>query len=306
MEKGKKQSITLMVIPHDGKAIRSIEINIIALLGIVIGGIVIIFGFIFSTYGFVNVNAELNQNRLYVKKQEENTRKSLESLQKTVDVSKKFSTELDKTSTLLGMPPKSATTKEKDGDFSKVFSASSNTSDITVAQPLTVLLSNLKDNIPILENFNKYLMSKKNLMRELPVSWPIPGAQVTMEWGPNIHPIYGSWYIHKGIDFAALTGTPIYSVADGVVIGAGYDPGHGLNVYVSHKYGFKTHYSHMSSIKVVKGQEVGQGQRLGNVGSTGLTTGPSLHFELYLGGELIDPGVYLRTFNTYSRPQGNR
>jgi murein DD-endopeptidase MepM/ murein hydrolase activator NlpD len=95
--------------------------------------------------------------------------------------------------------------------------------------------------------------------------------------------------MHAGIDFAAPYGSPIYAVTDGVVSYAGRHGGHGNYVRLEHGHGLATGYGHMSRIAAAPGQRVRQGQVIGYVGSTGLSTGPHLHYELYRNGQTVNP-----------------
>ena len=117
---------------------------------------------------------------------------------------------------------------------------------------------------------------------------PVPG-RVTSNYGLRMHPILGYARMHRGLDFRASYGTPILAVADGVVARAGRAGGYGNQVRLSHANGLSTSYSHMSRIAIAPGSRVRQGQVIGYVGSTGLSTGPHLHFETYRNGATINP-----------------
>jgi murein DD-endopeptidase MepM/ murein hydrolase activator NlpD len=95
--------------------------------------------------------------------------------------------------------------------------------------------------------------------------------------------------MHKGIDFGAHYGQPIVAVADGRVTGAGWAGGYGQQVRLAHAGGMGTSYSHMSRIVAAPGSFVRQGQLIGYVGSSGLSTGPHLHFETYRNGVAVNP-----------------
>jgi hypothetical protein len=95
--------------------------------------------------------------------------------------------------------------------------------------------------------------------------------------------------MHAGLDFAARHGTPIYAVTDGRVDYAGWHGGHGKYVRLRHDGGLASGYAHMSRVAVASGQAVRRGQVIGYVGSTGLSTGPHLHYELYRNGATINP-----------------
>ncbi|HUD91561.1 M23 family metallopeptidase [Sphingobium sp.] len=120
------------------------------------------------------------------------------------------------------------------------------------------------------------------------LSAPVAG-RMSSGYGQRRHPILGYTRMHAGIDFAARYGSPIYAVTDGVVAFAGRHGGHGNYVRIQHGGGLATGYAHMSRIAAVAGQRVRRGQVIGYVGSTGLSTGPHLHYELYRGGATVNP-----------------
>jgi murein DD-endopeptidase MepM/ murein hydrolase activator NlpD len=117
---------------------------------------------------------------------------------------------------------------------------------------------------------------------------PVPG-RITSGYGSRRHPILGYRRMHAGIDFKASYGSPIYAVTDGTVQFAGRHGGHGNYVKLSHGGGLGTGYAHMSRISVSNGQRVRRGQVIGYVGSTGLSTGPHLHYEMYRNGATVNP-----------------
>ncbi len=118
---------------------------------------------------------------------------------------------------------------------------------------------------------------------------PVPGA-LTSGFGMRRHPILGYMRMHAGIDFKASYGTPIVAVTDGRVSSAGRAGGCGIAVRIEHGGGLSTRYCHMSRMAVNSGMGVRRGQVIGYVGSTGLSTGPHLHYEMYRGGRMINPG----------------
>lgn len=118
---------------------------------------------------------------------------------------------------------------------------------------------------------------------------PVPGA-LTSGFGMRRHPILGYMRMHAGIDFKASYGTPIVAVTDGRVSSAGRAGGCGIAVRIEHGGGLSTRYCHMSRMAVNAGMGVRRGQVIGYVGSTGLSTGPHLHYEMYRGGRMINPG----------------
>jgi murein DD-endopeptidase MepM/ murein hydrolase activator NlpD len=114
-------------------------------------------------------------------------------------------------------------------------------------------------------------------------------GRVTSSYGMRRHPILGYKRMHSGIDFGGGYGAPIYAVSDGTVTVAGRTGGFGNYVKLNHGGGLGTGYGHMSRIAVRAGQHVSRGQVLGYIGSSGLSTGPHLHYELYRNGHAVNP-----------------
>ncbi len=125
----------------------------------------------------------------------------------------------------------------------------------------------------------------------LPVTGPISSG-----FGWRVHPITGERKLHKGVDFAVATGTPIFAAADGVVTYAGWtDDGYGNVVELRHENGAVTLYAHANKVYVSQGQIVNKGQAIAEVGTTGRSTGPHLHFEVQPDGKTaVDPMDYLQ------------
>jgi len=126
------------------------------------------------------------------------------------------------------------------------------------------------------------------------LSSPVPGAQVTSGFGPRRHPVLGNVRMHDGVDFGAPSGTPIRAAAAGTVVFAGVRGGYGNTVIIDHGNSLATLYAHQSRLSVVEGSPVTAGQTIGAVGSTGLSTGPHLHFETRVAGVPVNPLLYLQ------------
>ncbi len=127
---------------------------------------------------------------------------------------------------------------------------------------------------------------RKTLMRT-----PIDGARLSSRFGMRKHPVLGYSRQHKGVDFAAPRGTPIYAAGDGVIESAGRNGGYGKYLRIRHNSAYKTAYAHMTRIAkgMRRGKRVRQGQIIGYVGSTGRSTGPHLHYEVLRGGRQVNP-----------------
>ena len=135
--------------------------------------------------------------------------------------------------------------------------------------------------------FNK---DGKNVKKSI-LKTPLDGARLSSNFGMRKHPILGYNKMHKGVDFAAPTGTPIYAGGNGVIEFIGNNGGYGKYIRIRHNNEYKTAYGHMSGFKkgLSKGLRVNQGEIIGYVGSTGRSTGPHLHYEIIFQNEQINP-----------------
>lgn len=111
-------------------------------------------------------------------------------------------------------------------------------------------------------------------------------------YGLRIDPIYKTTKFHEGMDFSASIGTPIYATGNGTVTKAGWQSGYGRIVKINHGYGYETWYAHMNKIDVRVGQKVVRGEVIGEVGNTGKSTGPHLHYEVHVKGRVVNPVNY--------------
>jgi murein DD-endopeptidase MepM/ murein hydrolase activator NlpD len=122
---------------------------------------------------------------------------------------------------------------------------------------------------------------------------PLDAARISSGFGMRRHPILGYSRMHQGVDFAAPTGTPVYAAGDGRIASAGTRGGYGTTIVINHTGGTSTLYAHLSAIQrgLRPGAAVRQGQVIGRVGSTGMSTGPHLHFEVRRNDRAVNPAV---------------
>lgn len=137
--------------------------------------------------------------------------------------------------------------------------------------------------------------NKADMLASIPAIMPIARGtdRLVSGFGYRIHPIFKRLRMHTGVDFAAPTGTPIFATGNGVIVRAEHDhSGYGLMVKIDHGFGYRTLYAHLSKISVRVGQRVSRGEVLGLVGSTGLSVGPHLHYEVIRNGRTVNPVSY--------------
>lgn len=125
---------------------------------------------------------------------------------------------------------------------------------------------------------------------------PLDGARISSGFGRRSHPVLGYNRMHQGIDFAAPTGTPVYAAGDGTIASAKREGGYGLIVRITHPSGVQTRYAHLSRFgrSVRAGQRIRQGAVIGYVGSTGMSTGPHLHYEIAVNGRAVNPAQHVQ------------
>ena len=130
----------------------------------------------------------------------------------------------------------------------------------------------------------------------IPSIYPVnpKNVQITSPFGARFHPIRQTIVFHEGIDLAGPAGQPVYATGDGVVESTEVNfSGYGNVIVIDHGFGYKTRYAHLKEIKVTQGQVVIRGDRIGTLGSSGLSTGPHLHYEVIYRGTQINPWIFL-------------
>ncbi len=139
----------------------------------------------------------------------------------------------------------------------------------------------------------RFYQTERSFFLEIGFRIPLPEGKLTSSYGWRHSPIDGHDRMHQGVDLSAPLGTPVMAARDGVVVTVGNDPSLGLRIIIDHDGGLRTIYGHLESASVVLNQSVRSGTIIGAVGSTGLSTGPHLHFEIRLSGKTRDPSAYI-------------
>lgn len=137
--------------------------------------------------------------------------------------------------------------------------------------------------------------NQKDRLKHIPSIQPVPDKylrHIASGYGTRIDPIYGTARFHAGMDFSSNIGTPVYVTGDGTVTLADWKQGYGKCIIVDHGYGYETLYAHLNDYKVRAGQKVTRGEQIGEVGNTGKSTGPHLHYEVHVKGQPDNPAKY--------------
>ena len=131
------------------------------------------------------------------------------------------------------------------------------------------------------------------IVKILPLAAPLDEFSIRSGFGARVDPLTGKRAFHPGVDLTAPYRTPVYSTAPGTVTFAGVEGGYGRTVEIDHGHGIVTRFAHLHRISVARGQRVGAHHRLGELGSTGRSTGPHLHYEVLVNDDPVDPEKFL-------------
>lgn len=183
------------------------------------------------------------------------------------------------------------------GSFSNLYDFLNSSENISLGKTLQVIDDAERKFEIYKQNYNeikKALELNKEMASALPALKPVNGnIGENSGYGNRLHPILGIWKFHSGLDIQAPEGTPVVASGGGKVVFVGYNQGYGKVVEIDHGYGYKTKYAHLSQYFVLEGDDVKRGDLIGKVGSTGLSTGPHLHYEVIVNGETKDPMLFM-------------
>jgi len=292
-----RQKVTIMLVPHSEKRILNLQISffgLAAFLVVILGAA----GFLtYSSIGYGDVVGKLVGKSDALKTTQADLDAIRDSTARLVKAARSFQAALDSTLSGIGINGQADASARADGDLAAFFSPSEiGSGRLREAAEIERVSGYLERSVKPLNELGDTIEAQGGILSEIPNIWPIKGGigHISMYYGQNENPIYGSWYIHKGIDLSTFrSGDPILATADGKVVTVAYDISLGNYIVIEHKHGFLTRYAHMSAFKVQKGAVVKQGQIIGYIGNTGLSTGPHLHYEVHLGTETIDPLRFL-------------
>jgi len=298
---------TLVFVPYSGKKVYNLHISILSVFCflIIISGIIGAF-FWYSSSSSSNVYSASNRDgRL------RDTQASLDQMRDETALllreARNFQNALSSVFRALGINNSNNLSQNTAGDLSSLIGISERPEgllrEVDEIRQLSLYLSQSVE--PILE-IGSLLDSQSALLTEIPSIWPVRGGMgnITMYFGQNIHPIYGQWHIHRGIDIATYrSGDPVIATADGQVVTVEHVFDYGNYVLIRHKHGYYTRYAHLLRPNVQVGQRVQQGEVIGYIGSSGISTGPHLHYEVHIGSDVVDPYRYI-TIRTNLTRQG--
>lgn len=184
-------------------------------------------------------------------------------------------------------------------DFRTLFGVKSKTTVLESADPedtgsldMEMLREQIEASMRSVTDIRKYIAEQKDLYLSTPAGWPVSGP-LSSRYGSRLHPVLDERRFHTGVDISVPTGNPVKTTANGIVSFAGWAENSGIVVVIEHGHGFSTAYAHNRKALVTVGQRVVRGDPVALSGSTGISTGPHVHYEIWKNGRHIDPAGFL-------------
>lgn len=292
-----RQKLTIMLIPHTEKKVINIQLSFFAVGGILTGVALVFLAFVFSAARFSDTANKLQTRSSDLASTQASLAEIRGQTKELIIAARRFDSALS--GSLGGAAPKDSSSPSAPAQpvsLSSTFTSGSPKSEASrEVEALQRVTSYLQTSVTPLKSLNSLLQSNNAVLTEIPNIWPLRGAaHLSMYYGQNENPFTGQWFLNKGVDISSYrTGDAVLSTADGSVSALGFDPTMGNYIVVQHNHGFVTRYGHLMAFRVAKGQKVTQGQIIGLLGGTGLTTGPYLHYEVHLGSGVVDPVKFL-------------
>ena len=296
---------TIVFVPHSEKKVYNLHVTILSVccFFLVVFGVIGAFFFYGTTYNGAIYSMASKEGRL------RDTQASLDQFRDETALllreARNFESVLSDVMSALGLTSKSNISQNASGDLSSFLGIRETPEGLLQeVDNIRRLSAYLSQAVEPIKEIGVLLDSQSALLTEIPSIWPVRGGlgEITMFFGQNIHPMTGMYYIHKGIDIATYrAGDPVVATADGQVVTVEYAYDFGNYVIVRHKHGYYTRYAHLQSSRVSVGQRVQQGALIGFIGSTGISTGPHLHYEVHIGSDVVDPYRYITIRSNMSR-----
>ena len=189
--------------------------------------------------------------------------------------------------------------KQAEKDFRKLFSLKSKSAVLESADPgdsgsldMEVLREQIEAAMQSVSEIRGYIAEQKDIHLATPLGWPVAGT-ISSPYGYRNHPVREERKFHTGVDLSVPSGSEVKATADGIVSFAGWTENSGIVVVVEHGHGFSTAYAHNRKALARIGQRIARGDAIAMSGSTGLSTGPHVHYEIWRGGRHADPAGFL-------------
>jgi len=299
-----KKKYTIMILPDETTRVRKYRVPRTMVRGVLVILAVFVLGLgylITDYYGVKKMVAELDRLRLEARQQQQQLvtfAKSFDDLQSEMTRLRQFDMKLRVMADLDGVvyPEQIMGIGGENPEPFNPLEGELSFQDHTIISSMNRSLDRLMTEVNIQERsfqeLVEYLEDQKSLLASTPAIWPVKGW-LTSTFGYRSSPFTGRRELHKGLDIATRSGTPVIAPADGLVVFAGREGGFGNMVVIDHGYGITTRYGHNSSLEVKLGQKVKRGDMIARVGNTGRSTGPHVHYEVAVNGVSVNPSRYI-------------
>ena len=300
-----KKSFTLMVIPDHDAPVKRYTIQRSWLVQVGMGFMLVAGLAAGASIHYLQVAADASENRilreenLTLRSQLKSVRERIEHIGSTLDRVERFDQKL-RAVTLLSDPQRNLAMGPTEPEAGTAAPATDTQfTQLTTTDTPKVLLGRL-DRLSAeatrqelsLQDLQAYFQDQKSLLASTPSVWPARGW-VTSDFGQRLDPYTADRVTHAGLDIAAPHGKEVSAPSDGTVVFAGLEGGYGNVLVIDHGYGIKTRYGHLSKILVKAGDRVKRGSAIANVGNTGRSTGPHLHYEVRVNGVPQNPRKFI-------------
>jgi murein DD-endopeptidase MepM/ murein hydrolase activator NlpD len=266
--------VTIMLIPHDGKSSINIKVPSIGVVTSVIlwlVGSIYVLSIAVDTMKYYDMKNKLN---FYAGQFIE--------LKSTISTLKKAESDFKR---LLTLGNRDKILENVDSKITM--------HDAGSIDDMEALKNQIKNTMETVSDIKDFLKEQKNVYVSTPKGWPVLG-RITSDFGNRESPRHGGIEFHSAIDISVPTGTPVRATADGIVTFAGWSGGNGNLVAVEHGLGYSTFYAHNTSNAVRVGQRIKRGDIISYSGSTGNSTGPHLHYEVWHNGKAVNPMEFVK------------
>jgi murein DD-endopeptidase MepM/ murein hydrolase activator NlpD len=296
------ESFTLIVVPDRQAEVRRFRLRRVwiiqaivaaAVVTVITGGLVFHYA---SVVGEAGENPALRDENLKLKSEISVIREQLSHVQGTLDRVERFDQKL-RAITLLSDPQRNLAMGPTEpvaapGTENQFLRSAGQESPQALLTKLDKLSAEATRQEQSLQELQAYFSGQKSLLASVPSVWPTRGW-VTSDFGSRVDPYTSERVMHAGIDIAGVHGKEIIAPSDGTVVFAGLEGGYGNVVVIDHGYGIKSRYGHLASIKVKPGERVKRGDLIANMGNTGRSTGPHLHYEVRVNGIAQNPRKFI-------------
>jgi murein DD-endopeptidase MepM/ murein hydrolase activator NlpD len=288
---------TVVFVPHSEKRVYNYHISVLSIICFLLVAGAILGAFLWYGFSYNSARAVLADRDSSLRDAEASLNQLRDETALLLREVKDFETALSETLSALGADPKTQSQQVYGGDLGSFFNIRETPEGLLQeVDDVRRLSSYLSSAAGPVREIGTMLNSQSALLTEIPSIWPIKSGlgHISMFFGQNINPFSGQYYIHKGIDISTYrSGDPVVTTADGQVVTIEYTEDFGNYVIIRHKHGYYTRYAHLLSTRVRLGQRVQQGEVIGYIGNTGLSTGHHLHYEIHIRSDVVDPYKYM-------------